>query len=140
MASLRLFTLEEANALIPRLELIMEKLQRKGMELREGVRAVASDMDRPLTEVTLDEVLTQRPALKLLTEDMQQLVGELENVGVQFKGLDLGLVDFPSEIDGEVRLLCWQYGEKEIGYWHSPESGFAGRQPLPDVQPRSVLQ
>jgi hypothetical protein len=140
MAALRLFTLEEANRLIPRLELIMEKLQRKGMELREGVRAVASDMDRPLAEVTLEEVLAQRPALKLLTDDMQQLVGEIEGVGVQFKGLDLGLVDFPSEIDGEVRLLCWQYGEKEIAYWHSPETGFAGRQPLPDVRLRSVLQ
>lgn len=140
METVRLFTLDEANALIPRLELIMEKLQRKGMELREGVRAAAGDLQRPLEEVTLDEVYAHRPALKLLTHDMQQLVGEIEGVGVQFKGLDLGLVDFPAEIEGEVRLLCWQYGEKEIGYWHTHESGFAGRQPLPDVQMRSVLQ
>lgn len=140
MATVRLFTLDEANALIPRLELIMEKLQRKGMELRDGVRAAAREMERPLAEVTLDEVYTYRPALKHLTHDMQELVGELEGAGVQFKGLDLGLVDFPCEIDGEMRLLCWQYGEKEIGYWHTHDSGFAGRQPLPDVQMRSVLQ
>jgi hypothetical protein len=137
---MRLFTLDEANALIPRLELIMEKLQRKGMELRQQVRAVASDMDRPLADLTLDEVLAHRPALKVLTDAMQQLVGEIEGTGVQFKGLDLGLVDFPADIDGEVRLLCWQYGEKEVGYWHTQESGFAGRQPLPDVRPRSMLQ
>jgi hypothetical protein len=137
---MRLFTLEEANALIPRLELIMEKLQRKGLELRQEVRSVAGEIDRPLAELTLDEVLAYRPALKVLTDDMQQLVGALEDTGVQFKGLDLGLVDLPSEMDGEVRLLCWQYGEKEFGYWHTEDTGFAGRQPLPDVRPRSVLQ
>ena len=137
---MRLFTLEEANGLIPRLELIMEKLQRKGVELRQEVRAVASEIDKPLTELTLDEVVAYRPALKLLTDDMQRLVGEIEQTGVQFKGLDLGLVDFPAEIDGEHRLLCWQYGEKEIGYWHTEESGFAGRQRLPHVRPRSLLQ
>ena len=137
---MRLFTLEEANELIPRLELIMEKLHRKGLELREGVRSVATDIDKPLGELTLDEVLAYRPALKALTDEMQQLVGEIEETGVQFKGLDLGLVDFPSEIDGERRLLCWQFGEKEVGYWHTEESGFAGRQPLPHVRTRSVLQ
>lgn len=140
MPAMRLFTLEEANELIPRLELIMEKLQRKGLELRQEVRSVADDMERPVAELTLDEVLAHRPSLKVLTDAMQELVGEIEDAGVQFKGIDLGLVDFPAEIDGEVRLLCWQYGEKEIGYWHTAESGFAGRQPLPDVRARSVLQ
>ena len=137
---MRLFTLDEANALIPRLELIMEKLQRQGLKLREGVREVARDIDRPLAELTLDEVVEHQPTLKVLTEEMQFLVGEIEETGVQFKGLDLGLVDFPCEIDGEVRLLCWQYGEKEIGYWHTEESGFTGRQRLPHVRPPVVLQ
>jgi hypothetical protein len=137
---MKLFTLDEANALIPRLELIMEKLQRQGLKLREGVRAVARDMDKPLADLTLDEVVEREPALKVLTEEMQRLVEEIEDAGVQFKGLDLGLVDFPCEIDGEVRLLCWQYGEKAIGYWHTEDSGFAGRQRLPDVRPPVVLQ
>jgi hypothetical protein len=137
---MRLFTLQEANALIPKLELIMAQLQQKGVQLREDVRAVADAVGKPPADMTLDEVFARRPALRTLTEDMQALVNELEAVGVQFKGFDLGLVDFPSRVNGTVRLLCWQYGEKEIGFWHTEESGFAGRRPLPDVARRSLLQ
>jgi len=49
---------------------------------------------------------------------------------VQVKDLDAGLVDFPSTRDDEDVLLCWQLGEDEIGWWHLPDAGFAGRQPL----------
>lgn len=47
-----------------------------------------------------------------------------------FKGLELGLVDFPGQIDGKIVELCWQYGEKQIAYYHSPEEGFVGRRPI----------
>jgi hypothetical protein len=40
------------------------------------------------------------------------------------------LLDFPCLMEGETVLLCWKLGEKEIGYWHTTEAGFAGRQPL----------
>jgi hypothetical protein len=70
---------------------------------------------------------------------METLVNEIEATGGQLKGLDLGLVDFPGEIDGERVLLCWQYGEPQVAFYHAPEAGFAGRQPLPHSR-RRVLQ
>src|SRR5205807_10021214 len=30
------------------------------------------------------------------------------------KDLDIGLLDFPCEVDGQVVLLCWKLGEKSI--------------------------
>ena len=41
-----------------------------------------------------------------------------------------GLVDFPSERDGEPVLLCWRLGEDEIAWYHGHDDGFAGRRPL----------
>ncbi|HWS54824.1 MAG TPA: DUF2203 domain-containing protein, partial [Pyrinomonadaceae bacterium] len=58
-------------------------------------------------------------------------VNQLEELGVQLKDYERGLVDFPSLRDGKLVLLCWQWGEgDQIEWWHDPEAGFAGRQPL----------
>ncbi len=62
---------------------------------------------------------------------MRGLVEEIEALGAEVKDLELGLVDFPAEREGETVLLCWRVGEEEIGYWHGLEEGFAGRKPLP---------
>ena len=137
---MRLFTLEEANALIPKMEMIMAELQRCGVALRETLESVARASDRPLSEVDLSQLIAENPALAECTAEIERLVGEIEKCGAQFKGMDLGLVDFPAEIDGEVKLLCWQYGEKEIAYWHGLDTGFASRQPLESVGRRWLPQ
>ena len=134
----KLFTLQEANALVPRLELLMERLQREGMRLREHVEAVARATGRPPESVGAGELARMRPEARPVLEAMQRLVGDLEACGGQFKGLELGLVDFPANVDGERVLLCWQYGEKEIAYYHASDAGFAGRKPLPSVVRRET--
>jgi hypothetical protein len=139
-SGVRLFSVEEANALIPKLELIMERMQLRSVELRQALDAAAAELDRPLPELEEEELLAQRPELYRLVEDMKELVGEIEAAGGEFKGLDLGLVDFPAEIEGQVAYLCWQYGEKEITHWHPVEGGFAGRRPLSDAKRDSYLQ
>jgi hypothetical protein len=136
----QLFTLEEANALIPRLELIMERMQRRGIELRQAIEAMAREGQEPIANIEVSQLLERRPELRALVEDLERYIADIEACGGQFKGLELGLVDFPSEIDGQVGLLCWQYGEKEITHWHSLDSGFSGRQPLPSGGGGSLLQ
>ena len=61
------------------------------------------------------------------------IVGQINDLGVEVKDLDRGLVDFPARHpeNGDTVLLCWELGEPDVAFWHSPEDGFAGRKPLP---------
>lgn len=126
----RLFTIEEANALIPKLEVIMERLQRHRVTLRTQIEELAQSTGCPPTSLTATQILELRPQLQQIVEEIEVALEEIRQCGGHFKGLDLGLVDFPAERNGKVILLCWQYGEKEIGYYHTLEGGFAGRKPL----------
>lgn len=72
-----------------------------------------------------------RETLERLQAEVAGLVEEITSHGVQVKDPAQGLLDFPTVIDGEPALLCWLSGEPRIDYWHTPEGGFAGRQPLP---------
>ncbi len=126
----RLFTVHEANALIPKLELIMSQLQCHGATLSTHIDEVAHATGQSPETLTSTQLIELRPELSPIIEALETLLAEIEGCGGELKGLDLGLVDFPTEIDGEVVLLCWQYGEKEIAYYHSRQAGFAGRKPL----------
>ena len=53
---------------------------------------------------------------------------------MQFKGYDLGLVDFPSLLNERTIYLCWQRGEPDVGFWHELDGGFAGRRPIDRAQ------
>jgi hypothetical protein len=126
----RLFTVSEVNALIPRLEIIMGKLQRHGLVLREQLNELAHAMGQAADEITTADLLELRPELRPVVGAVDELLRQVESHGGTLKGIDLGLVDFLGEVDGEVVLLCWQYGEKEVGFYHSLDGGFAGRKPI----------
>jgi len=64
-------------------------------------------------------------------ERLVKLVAELNELGVQVKELNAGLIDFPAlRTNGEEVLLCYRLPEAEIGFWHTLDGGFAGRRPL----------
>jgi hypothetical protein len=62
--------------------------------------------------------------------ELSRAIGELEAMDVILRDVDRGLIDFPAIREGEEIYLCWLLDEAEIGYWHEPDAGFAGRQPL----------
>ena len=128
MADARRFTIEEANALIPRLEMLMADAQRAALALRSAMQE--SDDATAADARTTKDVLRVRPDLADEVHRLEWAVAEIEALGCQFKGLDLGLVDFPAQVDGTTVLLCWQYGEKQIAFWHRSDEGFANRRPL----------
>ncbi len=132
----KLFSAEEANQLLPRLQILIRELQVQANALRERVRELARPDER-LRGLDLPEVLARYPELAPLAARMSELAAEIESTGGLLKDIDLGLVDFPFKIgetgDGEVEIgfLCWQYGEPSIVAWHPIDDGFAGRRPLP---------
>ena len=60
----------------------------------------------------------------------QSAMVAIQAYGVELKDPATGLLDFLALRDGVEIYLCWRYNEPRIGFWHSIESGFAGRQPL----------
>jgi hypothetical protein len=125
---MKLFSLEEANALIPTVRGILLSVQRKHRQVlsyQEKAKHAAEG-----AEQGGGGMLDGSQYVSLLI-DLFSSAGELETLGIQLKDQARGLIDFPSLRDGRVVLLCWHLGEgDQIEWWHDVESGFAGRQPL----------
>ena len=125
---MKLFSVEEANALLPTVRRIAEAIRRahgRLMASQEAARQAAENASLGGGAMVGGE----RYVAALVT--LAERAGELEAHGVQLKDYERGLVDFPSLREGRVVLLCWQLGEPEtIEWWHETEAGFAGRQPL----------
>jgi hypothetical protein len=137
----QLFTLEEANAMIPKLEIIMARLQQLTVRLRDEVAELALKSGSSPEDLAVDGIVKARPDLDIALQEVRKLIDDIGACGGQLKGVDLGLVDFPAELHGETVLLCWQFGEKEISYYHASDAGFSGRKLLdPDAEPRRQLQ
>jgi hypothetical protein len=140
VANQRSFTLAEANAEVPRLRALIERLQRCALALaREREAWIAAHGGRD-DDVAPDVLLRDRPAARAAADELQGVMATIEASGVQLKDLDLGLIDFAAEQDGRTVLLCWQYGEPEVAFWHGIDEGFAGRKPLAGVRSRPPLQ
>ncbi len=130
----KLFSREEANQLVPRLEGIVRRLQLLGHQLREGLKELCRDEPGArYDQIDLDKAIEEHPQLRTLTEEMAELAMQVEEYGCFLKDIDLGLVDFPSELDNEVIFLCWQFGESQLSAWHCVDEGFASRRPLSGV-------
>jgi hypothetical protein len=125
-----LYTPELANRALPLVRRIVEDLVRDYTAWRARVQeyeaASAATDDGAAARTAGLQAEVQR-----LADAVRDCLAELAALGVECKGLDVGLVDFPGEIDGEAACLCWKLGEPAVAWWHRPDAGFAGRQPLP---------
>ena len=118
-----MFTVEEANALLPWLRALLPRLRdarQVVFRAAERIRETApADGGGAVGQEYWDAVTTLRRGLE-----------ELSERSIILRDPESGLVDFPSVRDGEPVLLCWRLGEDRIGFWHEPQSGFAGRRSL----------
>ena len=140
MAKQKTFTLEEATILLPVLQALLRRAM-EGKRLIEDVEKEQQDLRHRvllsgglLVDVPL--VARRRAERDKATQDIKDAVAEIDSIGVQVKDLDIGLLDFPCAVDGEIVLLCWKYGEEKIQFWHGLEEGFRGRKPIDERIPR----
>lgn len=136
MAKMRVFTPEEANAALPEVRALVERM----VEDRRALVSLGEELEQVQTLIggnggSLDpgRVGELQEAVARAAAALADVVDEIQELGVQVKDLDRGLVDFPARHpgSGETVLLCWELGEPEVGHWHDLEEGFAGRKPLP---------
>ncbi len=120
------FTLEDANALLPLVRVLMEQM----FDLRKQAMALRPDVWPVLEKAAGNGGSRKAGELLEIFQQFETIFKELKGLGCEMKGLEQGLVDFPARRDGRMVYLCWQYNEPEISFWHDVDAGFAGRQPL----------
>ncbi len=123
----RHYTIDQANAARAWVAERVRWVRQAQTEL-ETLGPGAFDVLRSLDE-QLGGAYPGRDVARPLVE-LSRAVGELEAVDIVLRDVDRGLIDFPSLRDGEEVYLCWLLEEDEIGFWHRPDAGFAGREPL----------
>jgi hypothetical protein len=126
----RRFTVEQANRTLPLVRRIVEDIVGDYGRWQEQVRAFESAAAATRSgELSVDAAQLQRQAQSTASQ-IDGYVRELEALGLEFKGFDLGLVDFPGEIDGRPVYLCWRLGEPAVQFWHEIDGGYTGRRPV----------
>jgi hypothetical protein len=131
-----MFTVEEANDLVPDLELAFGRLGRLRGEASVLVDALGGG-ERALEVLnggSPDPGLEgQAVRFRSLVNEINTIVEQVNGMGCLVKDLDSGLVDFYGIREGEPVFLCWQFGEPAVVHWHPVEGGFASRQPIEGV-------
>ena len=132
----RTFTLDEAQSLLP----VLESLLKRGIEGKKLIEAVDAEFQETAHQVFLNggmlldivHLARRKAERERAIQRVKDALAEIDAAGVQVKDLDIGLLDFPCEVEGEIVLLCWKVGEPKIAHWHGTSEGFAGRKPIDD--------
>lgn len=123
----KIFSLEEANSLIPVVRSKLSNVVDLSTIIKlitEALRYSQSNPDKTSENENLEEKLDE------LSLEIKEAIMDIQKSGCVVKDVEKGIVDFYSEKDGEMVFLCWKLGENDIKYWHSIHSGFMGRVPI----------
>jgi hypothetical protein len=130
----KVFTLSEAQTLLPVVEALLRKAQAAGTRAEELENEMQLLSQRIFLSggmhVDVAAAARRRAEHDKAEQETKDTLAEIDSIGVQVKDLEKGLLDFPSVMDGKTVLLCWKLGEPSIAHWHTEEEGFAGRKPL----------
>ena len=130
----RTFTLDEAHTLLP----VLESLLKQGIQGKKLIEEVDAELQEVTHRIFLNggtlvnvvHLARRKAAREKAIQRIKDAIAEIDSTGVQVKDLDVGLLDFPCKVEGEIILLCWKLGEPKIGHWHNTTEGFAGRKPI----------
>lgn len=132
----RTFTLDEAQSLLP----VLESLLRTAIDGKKLIETVDNELQELAHRVFLRggmflnivQLARRKAEREKAIQRVKDAIAEIDAIGVQVKDLDIGLLDFPCRVEGEILLLCWKLGEPAITHWHGETEGFAGRKPIDD--------
>lgn len=129
----RVFTVEQANHMLPLVRAIVRDLvdlSREVIERHQRVEHLKAGRSMASGDPYDDELAQIELDLSRDRRRLHEFIRELRQLGVEPKsGVD-GLVDFPAVLDGHDVYLCWKYNEPEVQHWHDIDAGYADRQPL----------
>ncbi|HEX2974066.1 MAG TPA: DUF2203 domain-containing protein [Tepidisphaeraceae bacterium] len=123
----RWFTLQDANRSLPLVTRIVRDIVNthgRAMQLQAKLEATPMPKDTRILQEQLERAI----------ERLQDYIHELDDIGVELKDYETGLIDFPGRHEGRDIYLCWKMGEDQVEYWHELHTGFAGRQSVRELQ------
>jgi hypothetical protein len=129
------FTLEAANALVPRLNLIVGEQLLRRTEIETRLRDLAQRVGRAPDSLTVEpgdgeDVCDMKHELIARVETYERGWRALEEIGCVLKDPRTGLVDLYGRVEGKLVWLCWKYGETDIRHYHGLDEGFSGRKEI----------
>ena len=135
----RIFSVEEANRLLPKVKALLQALrtQRESLRTLEETVAIVEleglQGNGTLSATAQAKTAEQTTQWHASMETFQEMLSQLDTLGGQLKDLDEGLIDFFTVHQGQLVYLCWKDGEAAIRYWHPLEDGFSGRRPITEL-------
>jgi hypothetical protein len=129
-----LFSLEQANAMLPLLRLIVADISlahRELAERRHHFHRMVRRGEGNSSKLYSEEVEETRADLRVEAEQLEELIAELENLGVVLRSAFDGIVDFPAVIREKAAYYCWKMGDTDVSTYHYPNETYADRRPLP---------
>ena len=124
--SLRYFTVQEANALLPELEPLVGRV----LALRARASHHSREMGALLVDLSSDIGGSLPSRLTGEFAEIEELIERIQSYGIVLKSLEAGLLDFLCERDGRDVFLCWRYGEPAVQYYHELHTGYQGRRSI----------
>jgi len=117
---IKYFTPVEARKTLP----LVKNIVRDILQATREIRLIADEMGGSVED---------DPRIKKLASNVTGFLEELEEIGCYYKdsNFQIGLVDFPSLMNGDEVYLCWRSDEEDILYYHEADSGYAGRKLIP---------
>ena len=125
----RTYTIEEANALIPQVRAVLLQLAVEQRRLDASHAEMHRQLDANGGPEGAVAAGRQEAETADIREGMRTLLMHLSEMGVELRDLEMGLVDFPGERDGEPVWLCWRLADPRVAFWHRTDEGYATRQP-----------
>jgi hypothetical protein len=132
--TLKRFTLDEANAMLPLVRSIVS-------DIRDVFRAVTgrrTDLHRLIRkgartagQVYDDEVAESRADLQEEYDQIWRYREELESLGVFLRQPEEGWIEFPASIVGlGAAFYSWRLGEEHIQFWREADAPWSSRKAI----------
>ena len=125
----RVYSIEEANSLIPEVRAVLLQLAVQQRRLDASHEEMNRQLDTNGDPDSAAEAFSLETETSNTREGMRTLLLHLGELGVEVRDLETGLVDFPGERDGRPVWLCWRLADPRVAFWHGTDEGFANRKP-----------
>ncbi len=135
MAKEQVFTLEEINALLPRLNSVVQQQLGRRTSIEQQLRDLGARLGSVPDAITLEpgddaELRGLKTDLLRRIDEYQATWRTVEELGAVLKDARTGLLDFYGQVDGKLVWFCWKHGETEITHYHALDEGFSGRREI----------